>query len=66
MEEKQFKEILNNLEQMEKGLTCIENELNTNNIMGRKATFAYLDLQIECIREYINGTAKIINKELES
>ena len=66
MEEKQFKEILNNLEQMEKGLTCIENELNTNNIMGRKAAFAYLDLQIECIRESINETAKIINKDLES
>lgn len=65
MEEKQFKEILNNLEQMKKCLTCIVDELNTNNIMGRKASFSYLDFQIDTLYEYIQETAEKV-KELES
>ena len=66
MEEKQFKEVLNNLKQMNKSLNCIAAELCSDRIMGRCTSFAYLDLQIESIREYINETAKIINKELGS
>lgn len=66
MTEEQRKKILNNLEQMEKGLTCIENELNTNNIMGRKASFAYLDFQIDSIYEYVKEIATIVKKESES
>lgn len=65
MEEKQCKEILDNLEQMKKHLTCIVDELNTNNIMGRKASFSYLDFQIDTLYEYIQETAEKI-KELES
>ena len=66
MEEKQYKEILYNLKQMNKGLNCIAGELCSDRIMGRSTSFAYLDLQIESIREYINETAKIVNEELES
>lgn len=66
MEEKQCKEILDNLEQMKKCLTHIVDELNTNNIMGRKASFSYLDFQIDTLYEYIQETAKIVKEELES
>ena len=66
MEEKQCKEILDNLEQMKKRLTNIVDELNTNNIMGRKASFSYLDFQIDTLYEYIQETAKIVKEELES
>ena len=66
MEEKQCKEILNNLKQMNMGLNCIAEEICSDRIIGRSTSFAYLDLQIESLREYINETAKIINKELES
>lgn len=65
MEEKQCKEILNNLKQMENCLTNIVDELNTNNIMGRKASFSYLDFQIDTLYEYIQETAEKV-KELES
>ena len=65
MEEKQFKEILNNLEQMKKGVTRIVDELCSDNIMGRKASFSYLDLQIDTLYEYIQETAEKV-KELES
>lgn len=65
MEEKQRKEILNNLEQMKKCITRIVDELNTNNIMGRKASFSYLDFQIDTLYEYIQETAEKV-KELES
>lgn len=66
MEEKQCKEILDNLEQMKKCLTRIVDELNTDNIMGRKASFSYLDFQIDTLYEYIQETAKIVKEELES
>ena len=66
MEEKQCKEILDNLEQMKKCLTHIVDELNTNNIMGRKASFSYLDFQIDTLYEYIQETAKTVKEELES
>ena len=66
MKEEQCKEILNNLEQMEKGLTCIENELYTNNIMGRKTSFEYLDRQIDSLYEYVKEIATIVKEELES
>ena len=66
MNEKQCKEILDNLEQMKKRLTNIVDELNTNNIMGRKASFSYLDFQIDTLYEYIQETAKIVKEELES
>lgn len=66
MNEKQCKEILDNLEQMKNCLTNIVDELNTNNIMGRKASFSYLDFQIDTLYEYIQETAKIVKKELES
>ena len=66
MNEKQCKEILDNLEQMKKCLTHIVDELNTNNIMGRKASFSYLDFQIDTLYEYIQETAKIVKEELES
>ena len=66
MNEKQCKEILDNLEQMKKCLTNIVDELNTNNIMGRKASFSYLDFQIDTLYEYIQETAKIVKEELES
>lgn len=66
MEEKQCKEILDNLKQMNLCLNCIAGELCSDRIIGRSTSFAYLDLQIESLREYINGTAKIVNKELES
>lgn len=66
MTEEQRKEILNNLKQMEKCLTRIVDELNTNNIMGTKASFSYLDFQIDTLYEYIGETAEIINKESES
>lgn len=65
MTEEQRKSFLNNLKQMEKGLTCIVDELNTNNIMGRKASFSYLDFQIDNIYEYIQETTNML-KELES
>lgn len=66
MEEKQCKEILDNLEQMKKCLTRIVDELNTDNIMGRKASFSYLDFQIDTLYEYIQETAKIVKEESES
>ena len=66
MTEEQRKKILNNLEQMEKGLTCIENELYTNNIMGRKTSFEYLDLQIDSLYEYVKEIATIVKEESES
>ena len=66
MEEKQCKEILDNLEQMKKGLRCIEVKLCSDVIIGRKTSFEYLDFQIHSLREYIEETAKIVNKELES
>ena len=66
MEEKQCKEILDNLEQMKKCLTNIADELDTNSIMGRKASFSYLDFQIDTLYEYIQETAKIVKEELES
>lgn len=66
MEEKQCKEILDNLEQMKKCLTRIVDELNTDNIMGRKASFSYLDFQIDTLYEYIQETAKIVKEKLES
>ena len=65
MTEEQRKEILNNLKQMENCLTNIVDELNTNNIMGRKASFSYLDFQIDTLYEYIQETAEKV-KELES
>ena len=65
MEEKPCKEILNNLEQMKKCITRIVDELNTNNIMGRKASFSYLDFQIDTLYEYIQEIAEKV-KELES
>jgi hypothetical protein len=65
MKEMQCKEILNNLELMKKCMTRIVDELNTNNIMGRKASFSYLDFQIDTLYEYIQETAEKV-KELES
>ena len=65
MEEKQCKDILDNLKQMEKGLTCIVDELCSDRIIGRKASFSYLDLQIDTLYEYIQETAEKV-KELES
>ena len=65
MKEMQCKEILNNLEQMKKCITRIVDELNTNNIMGRKASFSYLDFQIDTLYEYIQETAEKV-KESES
>lgn len=62
MEEKQCKEILNNLEQMKKCITRIVDELNTNNIMGRKASFSYLDFQIDTLYEYIQETAEKVKE----
>ena len=66
MEEKRFKEILNNLKEMNNGLNCIAGELCSDRIMGRSTSFAYLDLMINSLREYIDETAKIVNKELGS
>ena len=66
MTEKQRKEILNNLKQMNLGLNCIVGELCSDRIIGRKTSFEYLDLQIKSLRTYINETATIINKESES
>ena len=65
MEEKQCKDILDNLKQMEKGLTCIVDELCSDRIIGLKASFSYLDLQIDTLYEYIQETAEKV-KELES
>ena len=65
MTEEQRKEILNNLKRMEGCLTNIVDELNTNNIMGRKASFSYLDFQIDTLYEYIGETAEKV-KESES
>ena len=48
-----------------KCLTRIVVELNTGNIMGRKASFSYLDFQIDTLYEYIQETAEKV-KELES
>ena len=67
MTKKQCREILDNLKQINRGLDCIiVGQLCSNRITNQKTSFEYLDLQIESLREYINGTAKIINKELES
>lgn len=66
MTEERRKEILNNLKQMEKCLTGIEDELNTNNIMGRKDSFSYLDVQINTLYEYIGEITETVNKESES
>ena len=66
MTEEQRKEILNNLKQMENCLTNIVDELNTNNIMGRKASFSYLDFQIDTLYEYIGEITEKVNKESES
>lgn len=65
MEERQCKEILNNLELMKKCITRIVDEINTGGIMGRKASFSYLDFQIDTLYEYIQETAEKV-KELES
>lgn len=65
MGEKQCKEILDNLEQMKKGVTCIVDELCSGRIIGRKTSFSYLDLQIDTLYEYIQETAEKV-KELES
>ena len=65
MTEEQRKEILYNLEQMKKGVTCIVDELCSDRIIGRKASFSYLDLQIDTLYEYIQETAEKV-KELES
>ena len=62
MEEKQCKEILDNLEQMKKCLTHIVDELNTNHILGRKASFSYLDFQIDTLYEYIQETAEKVKE----
>ena len=66
MEEKQCKDILDNLKQMNIGLNCIVAELNSDRIIGRKTSFEYLDFQIDSLRELIQETAEIANKELES
>ena len=66
MEEKQCKDILDNLKQMDIGLNCIVVELNSDRIIGRKTSFEYLDFQIDCLRELIQETAEIANKESES
>lgn len=66
MEEKQCKWILDNLEQMKKGLHCIDGELYSDHIIGQKASFEYLDCLIKSLYEYIKEIATIVNKELES
>ena len=60
----QCREILENLRQMNMGIACIAVKLNSDGIIGRKTSFEYLDLQIETLREYVDETAKIMNKEL--
>ena len=65
MEEKQCKDILDNLEQMKKCVTCIVDELCSDRIIGRKTSFSYLDLQIDVLYESIQETAEKV-KELES
>lgn len=66
MEEKQCKDILDNLKQMDIGLNCIVVELDSDRIIGRKTSFEYLDFQIDSLRELIKEATKIINKESES
>lgn len=66
MEEKQCREILDNLKEMNKGINCIVGELCSDRIIGRKTSFEYLDLMIKSLREYIDEIAKIVNKESES
>ena len=65
MEEKQCKDILDNLKQMNIGLNCIVAELNSDRIIGRKTSFEYLDFQIDTLYEYIGETAEKV-KESES
>ena len=66
MEEKQCKDILDNLKQMDIGLNCIVVELDSDRIIGRKTSFEYLDFQIDTLYEYIQETAKIVKEKLES
>ena len=62
----QCRKILDNLKQMDIGLNCIVVELDSDRIIGRKTSFEYLDFQIDSLRELIQETAEIANKELES
>ena len=66
MEEKQCKDILDNLKQMDIGINCIVVELDSDRIIGRKTSFEYLDFQIDSLRELIQETAEIANMKLES
>ena len=65
MTEEQRKDILYCYEQIQKAIKCVNAELNSNNIIGRKTSFEYMDMQMNCIAETIEELTNML-KELES